>query len=103
MEKYDLLPKQLMQKELVMKMIFSPHIIDENVVKIIHHKDYVNRLKRMDLSKSELRKIGFPISQQLVKREFIIAGGTLEGALKSLKEGISLILPRDTSRFFNPR
>ena len=43
----------------------------------------------MKLDISEVRKIGFPISQQLVEREFIIAGGTIEGALKSLESGIS--------------
>ena len=43
----------------------------------------------MKLDLSEVRKIGFPISQQLVEREFIIAGGTIEGALKSLESGIS--------------
>ena len=102
MEKYDLLPKQLIHEGTCHEDdFFSPHVIDENVAKIIHNKEYVNRLKRMDLSKSELRKIGFPISQQLVKREFIIAGGTLEGALKSLQEGISFNIAGGTHHAYS--
>jgi acetoin utilization deacetylase AcuC-like enzyme len=80
---------------------FSPQTLDEHVVKAIHQKDYVNRLKRMELNRSEVRKIGFPISQQLVEREFIIAGGTLEGALKSLQEGISFNIAGGTHHAYS--
>ncbi len=90
MEKYDLLPKQLVHEGTCdPEDFFSPHAIDDQIVKVIHQKEYVDRLKHMKLDMSEVRKIGFPISQQLVEREFIIAGGTIEGALKSLESGIS--------------
>ena len=90
MEKYDLLPKQLVHEGTCdPKDFFSPLAVDDQIVKVIHQKEYVDRLKHMKLDQSELRKIGFPISQQLVEREFIIAGGTIEGALKSLESGIS--------------
>lgn len=90
MEKYDLLPKQLVHEGTCdPEDFFSPQAVDDQIVKVIHQKEYVDRLKHMKLDLSEVRKIGFPISQQLVEREFIIAGGTIEGALKSLKSGIS--------------
>ena len=90
MEKYDLLPKQLVYEGTCdPEDFFSPQAIDDQIVKVIHQKEYVDRLKHMKLDISEVRKIGFPISQQLVEREFIIAGGTIEGALKSLESGIS--------------
>ena len=90
MEKYDLLPKQLVHEGTCdPEDFFSPQAIDDQIVKVIHQKEYVDRLKHMKLDMSEVRKIGFPISQQLVEREFIIAGGTIEGALKSLESGIS--------------
>ncbi len=90
MEKYDLLPKQLVHEgTCAPEDFFSPQAIDDQIVKVIHQKEYVDRLKHMKLDMSEVRKIGFPISQQLVEREFIIAGGTIEGALKSLESGIS--------------
>lgn len=90
MEKYDLLPKQLVHEGTCdPEDFFSPQAVDDQIVKVIHQKEYVDRLKHMKLDLSEVRKIGFPISQQLVEREFIIAGGTIEGALKSLESGIS--------------
>ena len=90
MEKYDLLPKQLVHEGTCdPEDFFSPQAIDDQIVKVIHQKEYVDRLKHMKLDMSEVRKIGFPISQQLVEREFIIAGGTVEGALKSIESGIS--------------
>ena len=90
MEKYDLLPKQLVHEGTCdPEDFFSPLAVDDQIVKVIHQKEYVDRLKHMKLDLSEVRKIGFPISQQLVEREFIIAGGTIEGALKALESGIS--------------
>ena len=90
MEKYDLLPKQLIHEGTCDPGdFFSPQPLSDPMVKTIHQSDYVDRLKRQDLNRSEIRKIGFPISQQLVEREFVIAGGTVEGALKALKNGIA--------------
>ena len=84
MEKYDLLPKQLIHEGTCNKGdFFSPSTAPDQVVKAIHGPEYVDRLKAMNLSTSEIRKIGFPISSQLVERELVIAGGTVEGCLKA--------------------
>ena len=102
MEKYDLLPKQLTYEGTCdPEDFFSPKALNEDVVKVVHQIDYVNRLKHMNLDRSEVRKIGFPISQQLVEREFIIAGGTLEGALKSLQVGISFNIAGGTHHAYS--
>ena len=102
MEKYDLLPKQLMHEGTCdPEDFFSPAALNEDVVKVVHQKDYVNRLKHMNLDRSEVRKIGFPISKQLVEREFVIAGGTVEGAMKSLKEGISFNIAGGTHHAYS--
>jgi acetoin utilization deacetylase AcuC-like enzyme len=90
MEKYDLLPKQLIHEGTCdPDDFFSPRPVSDSIVKTVHQSDYVDRLRGQDLNRSEIRKIGFPISQQLVEREFVIAGGTVEGALKALKNGIA--------------
>lgn len=102
MEKYDLLPKQLMHEGTCEpKDFFSPQALDEEIVTVVHQKEYVDRLMRMELSRSEIRKIGFPVSQQLVEREFIIAGGTVEGALKSLQSGISFNIAGGTHHAYS--
>jgi len=90
MEKYDLLPKQLIHEGTCdPDDFFSPKPLSDSIVKTVHQSDYVDRLRDQDLNRSEIRKIGFSISQQLVEREFVIAGGTVEGALKALKNGIA--------------
>ena len=102
MEKYDLLPKQLMHEGTCdLEDFFSPQVLDEKVVKVIHQKEYVDRLKHLNLDRSEVRKIGFPISQQLVEREFIIAGGTGEGAMKSLESGLSFNIAGGTHHAYS--
>jgi acetoin utilization deacetylase AcuC-like enzyme len=101
MEKYDLLPKQLLHEGTCEPSdFFSPQALPEWAVKAIHLPEYVDRLKRLDLDRSEMRKIGFPISQQLVEREFTIAGGTVEGALKAIHGGIAFNIAGGTHHAF---
>ena len=102
MEKYDLLHRQLIHEGTCEpEDFFSPAPIDYESVTAIHNKVYVERLKGLKLNKAEIRKIGFPISQQLIDREFIIAGGTLAGSLKALKCGIAFNIAGGTHHAFS--
>ena len=102
MDKYELLPKQLIHEGTCFpEDFFSPSSIDDDAVTAIHQKVYVERLKKLELNKSEIRKIGFPISKQLIEREFIIAGGTVSGALKAINEGIAFNIAGGTHHAFS--
>jgi len=102
MEKYDLLHRQLIHEGTCEpEDFFSPTSIDYDSVTAIHNKVYVEHLKGLELTKAEIRKIGFPISQQLIDREFIIAGGTLSGSLKALKGGIAFNIAGGTHHAFS--
>lgn len=102
MEKYDLLPKQLIHEGTCEPDdFFSPLPLPDQVVKVIHKAAYVDRLKSQELTQSEIRKIGFPISHQLVERELIIAGGTLQGALKALEGGIAFNIAGGTHHAYS--
>ena len=102
MEKYDLLHRQLIHEGTCEpEDFFSPTTIDDDSVTAIHQKVYVQRLKDLQLNKTEIRKIGFPISKQLIDREFIIAGGTLTGSLKALKDGIAFNIAGGTHHAFS--
>jgi acetoin utilization deacetylase AcuC-like enzyme len=102
MEKYDLLYRQLIHEGTCEpEDFFSPTSIDYDSVIAIHNKVYVEHLKGLELTKAEIRKIGFPISQQLIDREFIIAGGTLSGSLKALKGGIAFNIAGGTHHAFS--
>ena len=102
MEKYELLPQQLILEGTCKKEdFFEPHTASLNQVIRVHDSDYVNRLCNLELTKSEIRKIGFPLSEDLIKREFVIAGGTVMGAEKALKSGISMNIAGGTHHAFH--
>jgi acetoin utilization deacetylase AcuC-like enzyme len=102
MEKYELLHRQLIHEGTCEpEDFFSPTKIDNDSVTAIHQKVYVERLKGLKLNNAEIRKIGFPISQQLIDREFIIAGGTLSGSLKALEYGIAFNIAGGTHHAFS--
>ena len=104
MEKYELLPQQLLlEGTCEPDDFFTPKRASLEQVLRVHEKDYVDRLCRLELTKSEVRSIGFPLSEALVQREFLIAGGTIEGAEKALSEGIAMNIAGGTHHAFPDR
>ena len=86
MTKYDLIPEQLLYEGTISsENIFSPGVLAEDELKGIHDQDYWLRLKHGSLSKSEIRKTGFPYSKQLVQRELTILQGTLDCTKYAMK------------------
>lgn len=77
MEKYDLLPRQLIHEGIVSEEdFFSPKEIDLNLVNQVHDPGYVMRLLQLELSPREQRVAGFPHNRQLIQRELTIMEGT---------------------------
>lgn len=104
MEKYDLLPKQLLHEGTCTREdFFEPIPIDQHSIEQVHCPDYLQRLLKLALDRKEVRKIGFPLSQQLIDREIIIAGGTVEGAKRALKTGIAMNIAGGTHHAFSNR
>ncbi len=90
MEKYDLLPRQLVHEgSCSPKDFFSPTKLAPHLAETVHLNSYVKDLLNLNLDAKAIRKIGFPLSQTLIDREFIIAGGTVEGSLKALDTGVA--------------
>ena len=101
MEKYDLLPKQLRYEgSCEEEDFFTPEKIPNNLIEAVHCPGYLQRLLALELDKKEVRKIGFPLSRQLIEREIVIAGGTVEGAKRALKEGIGMNIAGGTHHAF---
>lgn len=104
MDKYDLLPKQLILEGICYKHdFFSPPMAPITAVTAVHHPDYVNRLQQEALTTKEIRQIGFPLSTQLIHREFIIAGGTLWGCHQALEKQIAFNIAGGTHHAFSDR
>lgn len=104
MEKYELLPKQLLYEGTVKEgNFFVPGMIDERWILNTHKKEYLEKLKTLQLSKSEIRATGFPLSQVLVKREINILSGSVEAALFAKEFGIAMNIAGGTHHAFADR
>ena len=104
MIKYELIPEQLIRENTcVDENFFSPGKIDSKIVLKTHQKEYFKRFTSLQLSKKEIREIGFPLSQELVDRELQIAQGTVSGINYSLKNGISMNIAGGTHHAFYDR
>ena len=77
MLKYELIPDQLLYEGLVSEEhFFTPKKIKEKWVEKAHDRNYIQNLKSLSLTKSEIRKTGFPLTKELVEREYMITEGS---------------------------
>lgn len=89
MLKYELLPEQLLLEGVITeKDIFSPEPVDTKFLEGVHDNGYVEKLLSLQLDSKEIRRIGFPLSHQLIERELSIAEGTIQSALAAMSRGI---------------
>ncbi len=104
MMKYELLPQQLLHEgTAVLSDFFEPEICDLKSVLAVHSKEYVSALLQLTLEPRAVRKIGFPLSIELVERELRIADGTITGAKKAFETGISFNIAGGTHHAYTNR
>ena len=102
MEKYDLLPQQLIYEgTCVEENFFEPKIPNNKHFFTVHDPEYFFNLLNIKLSQKEARKIGFPLSEVLVAREMIIADGTIKASKFALKNGIAMNIAGGTHHAFS--
>jgi len=86
MEKYTLLPQQLLYENTVTEdVFFDPIALTNEQILKTHSEEYVHKLDTLSLSKKEIRDIGFPMSNALITRGKSIAGGTYQCAKYALE------------------
>ncbi len=104
MLKYELIPEQLLHEgSITSDQLFAPQPCPEEIVLWTHDKEYLGKLINQTLSASEQRKIGFPQSPDLTKRELIITQGTIDCCLFAQKYGIALNVAGGTHHAFRDR
>jgi acetoin utilization deacetylase AcuC-like enzyme len=104
MEKYSLIPEQLRYEGVVAETnFFRPPPVREDIILLTHEADYWQRLKHLELTKSEIRRTGFPLSRQLVDRELVITQGTVAGAEWALGHGCALNVAGGTHHAYTDR
>jgi acetoin utilization deacetylase AcuC-like enzyme len=101
MEKYNLIPEQLLYEGTIATAnLFEPSAMAEADILLTHDADYWARLSGLTLTAKEIRKMGFPLSAQLVERERIITQGTLDCARLALRHGCAMNVSGGTHHAF---
>lgn len=104
MIKYELLPQQLLYEGTCTEdNFFEPSFPEDHHILAAHDKIYYQNLMSLELSKREARKIGFPLSDELVQRERIIADGTIKGCHFALEHGIAMNIAGGTHHAYSDR
>lgn len=102
MLKYELLPQQLVHEGTITQSAFyAPNMPDMQYILGIHQKEYVDDLLNLTLDARAARKIGFPLSAELVERELRIAQGTIWGCEQALQKGIAFNIAGGTHHAYS--
>jgi acetoin utilization deacetylase AcuC-like enzyme len=90
MLKYELIPEQLLYEGIItQENLFSPEPLDEEIILWTHDAYYWQQLRDLTLPAKEARRIGFPLSAQLIEREIRIGKGSIDGCHYALENGIA--------------
>ena len=104
MIKYELIPEQLIRKNICTEnSFFAPSEISKENAILTHQDAYYDRLVGLSLNKADQRQIGFPLSKSLVKRERTIAQGSIQNCQYALKHGISMNIAGGTHHAFKDK
>ncbi|MTI40278.1 histone deacetylase family protein [Fulvivirga lutimaris] len=104
MEKYDLLPEQLLHEGTVQHdNFFHPRKLTEAEILSTHDAEYWEKLKKLNLSRQEERRSGFPLSSLIVEREITINAGTIEAADYALQYGVAMNIAGGTHHAYTNR
>lgn len=101
MVKYELLPEQLIYEgTLTHDHFFEPEPLTDEVILWTHEQAYWEKLKNQNLTRKEIRAIGFPMSELLVRRGTYISNGTVQCALFAQQYGCSMNIAGGTHHSF---
>ena len=85
MPKYRLV-RELLSSDELFEFVPAP-LASAEIVELAHDPEYVRRFLAGSLSAQEMRRIGFPWSEQLVRRTMASVGGTLSATEEALATG----------------
>jgi len=101
MIKYELIPEQLLYEGTITEnQLFHPKKLSEETLLLTHDEEYWQKLKTLSLSVKEVRKIGFPLTKNLVERGRHISQGTIDCALYAQQYGCAMNVAGGTHHSF---
>lgn len=97
--------KQILLSEgtLLAEEIVEPQPADIADLLLVHTEDYITRLVDGRLTAKEIRKLGLPWSESLVRRSFHAISGTINASRRALIDGVSSNLAGGTHHAFPDR
>lgn len=102
--KFERVRDQLCQEgTLSLKELTEPEPASIRDALLVHSEDYLTRLCSGSLTSRELRRLGLPWSESLVRRSFYAVGGTIAAARAAVDEGIGSNLAGGTHHAFADR
>jgi acetoin utilization deacetylase AcuC-like enzyme len=100
-EKYALLRERVVADGTVApERVLDPVAATDEMLRLVHTADYVERFVGGRLSAAETRRIGFPWSPALVERSRRAVGGTVAAARHALAHGTAMNLAGGTHHAF---
>ena len=104
MAKYELLPALLLKEgTCTEENFFEPKILDDHHILQVHDADYYDDLLNKRINGIAARRIGFPLSDELILRERIIADGTVKGCELAIENGIAMNIAGGTHHAYTNR
>jgi len=98
MEKYRLLRERIAEYADITLAV--PEAATSQALERVHTTDYVARVTQGELTREEIRRIGFPWSRALVERSRRSVGGTVAAGGAALEDGVSVNLAGGTHHAF---
>lgn len=100
--KYALVREQLLYEGSITEAhLFDPGLCSEEDILAIHTAAYWQKVKHLTLDKHEVRRIGLPLNEQLVRRSLSSSSGTLKTALHALEHRAAVNLAGGTHHAFS--
>ncbi|QJW90624.1 histone deacetylase [Spirosoma taeanense] len=104
MLKYELIHEQLLYEGTCTEAnFFAPAPVSDQFVLGVHTPDYVHQIKTLTVPPAMVRRIGFPLTHELIEREWIITQGTIDCTQKSRRDGVAMNVAGGTHHAYPDR
>lgn len=96
-QKYKLLRQRLVREGIIsVENLHIPEPASDEQLMMVHTRGYLQKIKQGELTKKEIRRMGFPWSPDLVERSRRSVGSTIAACRSALKDGIAVSLAGGT-------
>ena len=87
-KKFGQLANYLIEEKIV-SQFYEPIPCSIETLKKAHSEKYILNIKNKSLSEKEIKKIGFPLNDSVIKRSFIATGGTVLASKLAINFGLA--------------